>query len=451
MRNILQLFALLLVNLCSLEASLTPYPDTSTWSIVPYKPPLNCNHALRLAALLHQEKAYPFLLNPHLERSQKVTRAVYELFLKPPQESSPIIELLFQQLPEALPGNKATITVSKSYIGKLLEKGGVEIFAKEDLSSWHAKQEDDTSLFLLSPSGNLMAFPAGTYNEHLFIFKTKNAERVAFLEGEKNLSLITGVFSPDEKYIATITKERVNLWNLETQKPLFEKQLIPYIKTLCFTPSGRSLVILSKPLTGSTISIFNLETQKTISTFLPESYSQNLELNHTGRVALITAPISLYLGDLAKNILINTITRTKVAGTSKGLEHYFQHATLHPFLPLVATILNNQQGLYFVDFTGNKIEPVSLDKYLTNAAFSPDGETLYAGTTDGQIVCWDISHFEKTATIVRVKTLLNLVKKYKINDISSVPKGSVCHKLLKSLPHYLRKNKKALFTLPIPF
>ncbi|HQQ97896.1 MAG TPA: caspase family protein [Cyclobacteriaceae bacterium] len=126
--------------------------------------------------------------------------------------------------------------------------------------------------------------------------------------GHATLGISSAVFSPNEKYVASVAQDGIKLWDLESGKELNTWKSKNFLRNLLFTPDSKFLLAFSVTDSLTTIDI---RTGNSRAVKIPRQFFTDVKLSPDGKIIALFSNGSIVLWDLEKNTMIHEITIDK--------------------------------------------------------------------------------------------------------------------------------------------
>ncbi|PVG01716.1 WD40 repeat-like protein [Serendipita vermifera] len=216
------------------------------------------------------------------------------------------------------------------------------------------------------------------------MWNVESAEQVESQKVNSTKPIVSVIFSPDGKYVASYSNHRLRLWNIKTGD--VTEPFSGGILAMTFTPEGKYLVMVAP----SRVQVLRLDTGEiTGSHFGFRCYWTDL-------VALSPDGKRIVLGRDNYTISLIDITSSKVVGEPwEGHTERIHSMAFSPNGKYVASGSSDDTVRLWSTETG-KIIGVPWTEYdlspIFSIAFSPDGQSIVSGSDDGTIRLWNAKY-----------------------------------------------------------
>ncbi|MBD1813658.1 AAA-like domain-containing protein [Microcoleus vaginatus DQ-U2] len=217
-------------------------------------------------------------------------------------------------------------------------------------------------------------------------------ERNSF-EGYRNSVFYSVALSPDGKTLASAsTDNTIKLWNLQTQKEISTlRGHRDSVYSVAFSPDGKTLASASA---DNTIKLWNLQTQKEISTLRGHS-------NWVISVAISPDGKTLASASTDNTIKLWNLQTQKEISTLRGHSNWVHSIAFSPDgLTLASASADNTIKLWNLQTQKPIATLRAHSDSVKSVAFSPDGKTLASASNDNTIKLWNLQTQKPIATLI---------------------------------------------------
>ena len=257
---------------------------------------------------------------------------------------------------------------------------------------------DGVSSVVFSPDGTTLA--SGVWGGMVNLWNVAEKRNIATLEGHEWADVKSVAFSPDGKTLATGTFEKVDLWDIATQKKIITFGGLPDVLSVAFSPDG---ITLAAGTQGNRVRLWNIATEELITSLsghTTEGDVRSVAFSPNG--ALLASGSTdgmIYLWDMATRRNITTLEHTTMGWVNAVA-----------FSPDGATLASGNgawEGVGKVKLwnvaTRRNIATLEVHEFLridvTSVAFSPDGTTLAVALENGWVQLWDVATRRNIVTL----------------------------------------------------
>ena len=246
---------------------------------------------------------------------------------------------------------------------------------------------DGVSSVVFSPDGTTLA--SGVWGGKVNLWNVATKRNIATLEGHEWAGVKSVAFSPDGMTLATGTFEKVDLWDIATQKKSITFGGLPDVFSVAFSPDRTTLAAGTQ---ANKVELWDVATGESIATLrghTTEGDVRSVAFSPNG--ALLASGSTdgmIYLWDMATKRNIATLVHTTIGWVNAVA-----------FSPDGATLASGNGTWERVIVV--KLWDVATRRNIamfgehgwddvTSVAFSPDGTTLAVGLENGWVQLWDI-------------------------------------------------------------
>lgn len=306
---------------------------------------------------------------------------------------------------------KSTKTITSSNVTKLAEIG---IIGKGKIEE-----------VIWSPDGTLIAVNSTL---GVFLFDSSTLQEKKFYSKD-SYSMETIAFSPDNKYLAGIRGESIDVWDINSDKLLFSTNREMevgdsfFINAIAYSPNGELLAVTGFNNTvkiidahtgeellilkenendfycmefspdGETIAtgfysnivkIWNVRSGDLLTTFTaPTNYFYSLSYSPDGKILIGGSDSSIFIWEVESESLVQEIRTYLNDDNSVAISPDGQTITTGSGFAGI-TLLSINTGETIQTLRGHRSGVISVD-------FSPDGQMVVSGAKDGTVRLWDLN------------------------------------------------------------
>jgi WD40 repeat protein len=206
--------------------------------------------------------------------------------------------------------------------------------------------------------------------------------RVVIAEPDWRSSFTRPQVSPDGKYVATCTREKVFVWDWAKTPP---KEVVTFesanTRYLCFSPDGSKLLIQSSVAGGEQVALGDIKTGKLSGIDQTKQYFQSFAFSGDGK------RIGTVVGKSVN--LWNAADGANLAQWQTGQLRILQLALDTTGDTIAVVPMWEPLTVRFLDaLTGKSVEGLTGTSSGSWVSFAPDGKTVLIGSTSG-VRWWD--------------------------------------------------------------
>lgn len=282
-----------------------------------------------------------------------------------------------------------------------------------------------------SPDGKTLASGAGA---RVMIWDVMTGKREMTLRAPDRVRDIA--ISPDGKILAVCSGASVILWGADTGKKIsIFMEKMGYVDCLAFSPDGKTLAYVSKDISSFERKDFGVIVRDVVTGQVKDSLKDDSEYNSIAFLPDNSLAISSYgmvkiwfRGFTRRIITLKAHANRLVPlgiydiiswdeASDEQINNAFGHVCVRPDGKILASGLKDMVILWDVR-TGEEIATLKTHAgYVSQICFSPDGNFLYSGSSDGTVTLWNVG----------LAGITHTVENYFINpfdsDISFSPDG----------------------------
>lgn len=234
---------------------------------------------------------------------------------------------------------------------------------------------------LFSPNGKYIFIGTGNKKGGSLIDR-ESGEILKFIKGEKDWEFMYTSFSPDSRFIAHNSENKMIIRNTQTLKIVNHKILEDEVRIISYSPDGKFIV--SGSYKGK-IYVWDSSTFDLVKVFHVTGTTKDLSFSADGKF-LLSAVYS-------KRVILWDFVSGKVIRKFEEFKSNVRCAVLSSDGELAATgHVNGDINIWYTK-TGKPVRKI-FSSYrrddINDLEFSPDGKSLLSGSADDYIVLWSL-------------------------------------------------------------
>jgi len=284
----------------------------------------------------------------------------------------------------------------------------------------------DCTLAVLDPKFERLAIGCGT--NAVEIRSVLDQRLLATLPASRREPAFAGRWSADGRFLGVQrkpfdnTRSRVEIWDVESRRRLVLMPRTPW-GAFAFHPSRPRVLGDSG---SNTVSVWNLENGNVLASFTVTGMVHHLEFSPDGQSFLVQHRIGWPWYTSLLDTDTGTVRKTEETGWIDGLAWDPKDRWL--------ALATREQGIHLHDWKSGETAVLGRHKAeARTAVFSPDGNFLFTGGEEQEIICWDL-RVKQRAFSIGLQTSRVQFRADGEQCAAITRSGVLIHRLERSLP-----------------